>query len=81
MGGLFGLAGFLFLELILNPGKGGHKGHAPLVTVLALFAVFGAGSLWFYLHFARKKTTEEQSEREEAAGEPAAAATPPPNPS
>jgi hypothetical protein len=78
---LFVLAGFLFLELILNPGKGGHKGHAPLVTVLVLFAVFGVGSVWFYLHFARKKTAKEQGEKEEAAGEPAAAATPSPDPS
>ncbi len=79
---LFGLAGFLFLELILNPGRGGHKGHAPLVTVLVLFAIFGAGSLWFYFHFARKQGKEEHG----APGEPAAAAaaapaTPPPDPS
>jgi hypothetical protein len=67
---LFALAGFLFLELILNPGKGGHKGHAPLVTVLVLLAVFGAGSVWFYLHFARKEKAEEKTE---GGGEPAPA--------
>jgi hypothetical protein len=82
----FGLAGFLFLELILNPGRGGHRGHAPLVTVLVLFLAFGAGSVWFYLHFARKHR-EDASEQSDAgkpgqgAGGPAPAAMPPPDPS
>jgi hypothetical protein len=78
---LFALAAFLFLELILNPGRGGHRGHAPLVTVLVLFAVFGAGSVWFYLHFERKKKAKEPSEQEGDTARPAPAAMPPPDPS
>ena len=74
---LFALAGFLFLELILNPGKGGHKGHAPLLTVLVLLAVFGVGSVWFYLHFARKEKAKEADAEPEPAPAPAGEAAAP----
>jgi hypothetical protein len=52
---VFGVVTFVFLEVMLNPGRGGHTGHAPLVTVIVLFVVFGGGSVAFYSHFARKR--------------------------
>lgn len=53
---LFGAVIFIFLEVILEPGRGGHSGHGSLATVITLFAIFGVGSVAFYLHFALKKT-------------------------
>jgi hypothetical protein len=52
---LFGGVVFIFLEVILAPGRGGHTGSGSLATVITLFAIFGVGSVAFYLHFARKQ--------------------------
>jgi hypothetical protein len=52
---VFGLVTFLVLEVMLNPGRGGHPGHAPIVTAIVLFGVFGARSVAFYAHFARTR--------------------------
>ena len=60
--GVFALVAFIFLEVMLNPGRGGHKGHAPLVTAITLFLVFGAGSVAFYTHFARKRRRQARVE-------------------
>lgn len=46
---------FLFVSVMLNPSTGGHPGHAGLVTIFGLLIAFGGGSVWFYLHFERKK--------------------------
>ncbi len=64
---LFGLVTFLFLELILDPGRGGHHGRAPLVTVIVLFVVFGGGSIAFYAYFARKKARRPETAAAAAA--------------
>ena len=75
---VFGSVTFLFCELILRPGKGGHPGNGSPATVVVLFAVFGAGSVAFYWYFARK---EKAGETGETVEEPAAPATPEPDPS
>ncbi|MBV8085062.1 MAG: DUF642 domain-containing protein [Chloroflexi bacterium] len=49
------LVTFAFVAILLLPGRGGHPGHAAIATVIALFLVFGAGSVVFALYFARKK--------------------------
>jgi hypothetical protein len=46
---------FAFVEIMLNPGTGGHPGHASPVTAIVLFVVFGAGSVLFALYFARRR--------------------------
>ncbi|HWW09742.1 MAG TPA: FGLLP motif-containing membrane protein [Candidatus Acidoferrales bacterium] len=46
---LFGLAGIL-----LWPNRGGHPGTAPLVTVVALFVVFGGSSVASWWYFERR---------------------------
>ena len=46
---LFGLTGVL-----LWPNRGGHPGTAPLVTVVALFVVFGGSSVASWWYFERR---------------------------
>lgn len=56
----FGLALFLLVDAVLRPDS--HlvgRSHTPLLTVAALFVVFGGGSLLFRRHFARKHKTDE----------------------
>ena len=78
----FGFVVFLFLEVILNPGKGGHSGGASLTTAIGLFVLFGGGSVYFYSHFARKKKrlAAEAAAHPEPAEPPVAAAPTEPEP-
>lgn len=46
---------FLFLQIMLNPARGGHPGHAAIATIITLFVVFGSGSVLFAAYFARRK--------------------------
>jgi VHL beta domain len=46
---------FAFIEIMLNPARGGHPGTAALGTVIVLFVIFGGGSVAFAAYFARKK--------------------------
>lgn len=39
------------------------------MTVLVLFVAFGAGSVWFYWHFARTEKAKEKA-KEAAGAEP-----------
>ena len=55
------LVTFIFVAVILNPSRGGHAGHAPLVTAIVLLVVFGGGSVYFYEHFNRKKHVASES--------------------
>ncbi|HZS13922.1 MAG TPA: FGLLP motif-containing membrane protein [Candidatus Dormibacteraeota bacterium] len=49
------LVTFMFLEIMLNPARGGHPGHAAVGTVVALFIAFGAGSVLFAAYWQRKR--------------------------
>jgi len=50
-----GLVTFAFVDIMLNPGRGGHPGHASLATILALFVFFGGGSVLFAVYFDRRR--------------------------
>jgi hypothetical protein len=50
----FALSFFVLVQVLLRPRSGGGPSHAPLVTTICLFVVFGLGSLLFRAHFARK---------------------------
>lgn len=63
----FGLCLFVLVQVLLRPhstSKG--PSHTPLVTTIALFVLFAAGSVLFREHFARKRRAEEA--RTAAAG-------------
>jgi choice-of-anchor C domain-containing protein len=49
------LVTFLFVAILLSPARGGHPGHAALLTIIVLFVLFGGGSVAFAGYFARKK--------------------------
>lgn len=70
--GTFAISLFVLVELILRPRTGfaGHS-HVPLVTTLALFLVFGAGSFAFRQHYANKRKKAEQGQAPVADGEDA----------
>ena len=66
----FGTALFLLVDAVLRPDSNlVGRSHAPLVTVAALFVVFGGGSLLFRQHFARKHKGEEGEESEDGQAE------------
>ena len=56
---------FAFVEIMLNPARGGHPGKAALGTVIALFVIFGGGSVAFAAYFARKKAIVVEGARAE----------------
>jgi hypothetical protein len=79
---VFGIAAFGMTEIVLFPSRHNHAGHAPIVTIVVLFVVFGGGSLAFREYFSRREKRLEPTKSGEAT-EPAAAAsqTMPPEPS
>ncbi len=53
---VFGVAVFGLMQAMLRPSTGlGHPGHAPLVTAIVLFVVFGGASVVFAAYFNRRK--------------------------
>jgi hypothetical protein len=50
----FAVSLFVLVQVLLRPRSGGGPSHAPLVTTVSLFVLFGLGSLLFRAHFARK---------------------------
>jgi hypothetical protein len=62
---VFGVAAFGMTEIVVFPSRHNHAGHAPLVTILVLFVVFGGGSLAFREYFSRRDKRLELA----AAGE------------
>jgi hypothetical protein len=51
----FLVALFVMVQVLLRPYSGpAGRSHVPLVTTIALFVVFGGGSLLFHDHFVRK---------------------------
>jgi hypothetical protein len=59
---VFGIAVFGMLQAMLRPESHSKVGHAPLVTVIVLFVIFGGGSVLFRQHFARRKRREAEAE-------------------
>ena len=57
---------FAFVEIMLNPARGGHPGTAALGTVITLFVIFGGGSVAFAAYFARKKPLVVEGARAES---------------
>jgi hypothetical protein len=51
---VFGVAAFGMTEIVLFPSLHNHAGHAPLVTIIVLFVLFGGGSLAFREYFSRR---------------------------
>ncbi len=51
---VFGAATFGMTEIVLFPSTHNHAGHAPIITIIALFIVFGGGSLAFREYFSRR---------------------------
>jgi hypothetical protein len=45
---------FAFVEILLNPARGGHPAHAGLGTVIVLFVLFGGGSVLFAYHYRKR---------------------------
>jgi hypothetical protein len=55
----FGISLFVLVQVLLRPhSTSSGPSHAPLVTTVLLFLLFGAGSLVFREHFARKRRLE-----------------------
>ncbi len=58
---------FVLVQVILRPhGATSGPSHAPLVTAVTLFVLFGAGSVLFWLHFSRKTRDNEMGVTDEA---------------
>jgi hypothetical protein len=75
---VFGVAAFGMTEIVLFPSRHNHAGHAPIITIIVLFVVFGGGSLVFREYFSRR---ERRLELAKSAPVPVAApATPVPAP-
>jgi hypothetical protein len=72
---VFGVAAFGMTEIVLFPSLHNHAGHAPLVTIIVLFVLFGGGSLAFRDFFSRRTKRLEL-----AAATPAAPPIPEPRP-
>ena len=51
---VFGVAAFGMTEIVLFPSRHNHAGHAPIVTIIVLFVLFGGGSLAFREYFSRR---------------------------
>ncbi len=71
---VFGVAAFGMTEIVVFPSRHNHAGHAPLMTIIGLFVVFGGGSLAFREYFSRR---DKRLELAAAAAAPAASATDP----
>jgi von Hippel-Lindau disease tumor suppressor protein len=52
---------FAFVEIMLNPARGGHPGSAAIETAITLFVIFGGGSVWFAYHYSRKPSPVSES--------------------
>jgi polyisoprenoid-binding protein YceI len=75
---VFGVATFGMVEIVLFPSRHNHAGHAPIITIIVLFVLFGGGSLVFREYFSRR---ERRLELAKSAGtEPAAEPVPVPTP-
>jgi len=58
----FGISLFVLVQVLLRPhSTSSGPSHAPPVTTVLLFLLFGAGSLAFREHFARKRRLETTS--------------------
>ena len=55
----FGVSLFVLVQVLLRPHGSSGPPHTPLVTTLALFALFGLGSVLFRQHFVNKRRREE----------------------
>jgi hypothetical protein len=80
---VFGVAAFGMTEIVLFPSRHNHAGHAPIITIIVLFVVFGGGSLLFRDYFARRDKRLELAKSAEAtapASEPVAVLAPRPEP-
>jgi hypothetical protein len=73
----FGVSLFVLVQVLLRPhSTSSGPSHAPLVTTVLLFVLFGVGSLAFREHFARKRRLERDLVTKAAIselGEPAGA--------
>jgi|GEM_PF-2827174 len=76
---VFGVAAFGLTEIVLFPSRHNHAGHAPIVTIIVLFVVFGGGSLLFRDYFARRDKRLELAKSAEATT-PAPESVPLPTP-
>jgi hypothetical protein len=70
---VFGIAAFGMTEIVVFPSRHNHAGHAPLVTIIVLFVLFGGGSLVFREYFSRRERRLELA-KAATAGETAASA-------
>jgi hypothetical protein len=52
---VFGVAAFGMVEIVLFPSRHNHAGHAPIITIIVLFVLFGGGSLVFREYFSRRE--------------------------
>jgi hypothetical protein len=69
---VFGIAAFGMTEIVVFPSRHNHAGHAPLLTIIVLFVLFGGGSLVFREYFSRRDKRLELAKT--AAEAPAATA-------
>ena len=60
---VFGVAAFGMTEIVLFPSRHNHAGHAPIVTIIVLFVLFGGGSLAFREYFSRRERKLEPASR------------------
>ena len=63
---VFGVAAFGMTEIVLFPSRHNHAGHAPILTIIVLFVVFGGGSLLFREFFSHRERRLELAESAEA---------------
>ena len=65
---MFGVAAFGMTAIVLFPSRHNHAGHAPIVTIIVLFVVFGGGSLVFREYFSRRERRLELAKGAETPG-------------
>ncbi|HTC71200.1 MAG TPA: FGLLP motif-containing membrane protein, partial [Acidothermaceae bacterium] len=70
---VFGVAAFGMTLIVVFPSRHNHAGHAPLITIIVLFVLFGGGSLVFREYFSRR---EKRLELAKTAGATAAISIP-----
>jgi hypothetical protein len=59
------LATFLLIEVELRPAAGPtHPGHASIIAVIVLFALFGGATFWMRWYFARREQRKSLAPRE-----------------
>jgi len=63
---VFGVAAFGMTEIVLFPSRHNHAGHAPIITIIVLFVVFGGGSLLFREFFSHRERRLELAKSAEA---------------